>query len=37
MMREMPQPFALEFDVLFELGLKALLDGFAPLIERRRR
>lgn len=36
MLREMPEEFDLDFEVLFERGLTALLDGFSPLLSRRR-
>jgi len=35
MMQGIPPLFELDIDALFELGLARLLDGFAPLIERR--
>jgi AcrR family transcriptional regulator len=36
MMRNIPKDFAIDLDVLFELGLAALLDGFTPRIEPTR-
>jgi DNA-binding transcriptional regulator YhcF (GntR family) len=36
MMKELPQEFDIDFDDLFERGLRALLDGFTPVIERGR-
>lgn len=33
----MAQGFELKLDVLFERGLAALLDGFTPLVEKRKR
>jgi hypothetical protein len=35
MMEGIPASFELDMDALFELGLARLLDGFAPLVERR--
>ncbi len=35
MWRGIPEPFTLDLESLFELGLRALLDGFAPLVEGR--
>jgi AcrR family transcriptional regulator len=35
MLRGIPDQFDLDLDALFELGLRTLLDGFAPLIEGR--
>jgi DNA-binding transcriptional regulator YhcF (GntR family) len=37
MMQGISPEFDLRFDELFEMGLAALLDGFAPLIEGKRR
>ena len=37
MLGGIPDQFDLDLDALFELGLRALLDGFAPIIEGRRR
>lgn len=36
MLREIDEPFELELDRVFELGLQALLDGFAPRIDAKR-
>ncbi len=35
MMRDIPEEFTLDIDELFDRGLTSMLDGFAPLIERR--
>jgi DNA-binding transcriptional regulator YhcF (GntR family) len=37
MLRELRAGFDLDFDLLFEVGLRALLDGFASLIESKTR
>lgn len=36
MMRDVDEGFDMELDALFELGLRALLDGFAPAVEGRK-
>jgi len=36
-MAELTEGFDLDFDQLFELGLRSLLDGFTRIIERPAR